>query len=107
MALAPALFVAFDLLQLTPRLGFLSIRSDLDNEVTVAASEMGAIGYYCDCRILDTLGLVSREALRYYSDPAEAIVAKYAIPARLMQDLAPEYVVNPEVFMRRTLPDPR
>ena len=70
---------------------------------TVAASEIGALGYYCDCRIFDTVGLVSPSALRYYPVPAEAVVAVYAVPSELIRDRTPEYLVSLEVFIRRTL----
>jgi hypothetical protein len=74
----------------------------------VAASEIGSLGYSCDCRILDTAGLVSPEALAYYPLPAESYVTNYAIPTQLIVDRQPTYLVSLEVFMRNTLmTDPR
>lgn len=72
-------------------------------DALVAASEIGALGYACDCRILDTVGLVSPEAVRYYPIPEEALVSNYAIPVALISDLGPDYVVTLEVFIRKTL----
>jgi len=71
----------------------------------VAASEIGALGYYCDCRILDTVGLVSPQALAYYPLPPEDTPALNAIPEGLIQDQRPEFVVSLEVFVRETLLD--
>ncbi len=79
--------------------------SDLEANSTVAAPEIGALGYYCDCRIFDTVGLVSPSALRYYPVPVEAVVAIYAVPSELIRDTTPEYLVSLEVFIRRTLLD--
>ncbi len=68
----------------------------------VAASEIGALGYACDCRILDTVGLVSPVSLRYYPISGD-LPAFNAIPTGLVRDLVPDYVVSLEVFMRPTL----
>lgn len=70
---------------------------------TVAASEIGALGYYCDCRILDTVGLVSPEALAYYPLPDRLYAANYAVPPDLIRDLQPDYIVSLEVFIRHSL----
>jgi len=77
----------------------------LSPESVVAASEIGALGYYCDCRILDTVGLVSPQALAYYPLPPEDTPALNAIPEGLIQDQRPEFVVSLEVFVRETLLD--
>lgn len=69
----------------------------------VAAPEIGALGYACECRILDTVGLVSPEALSYYPLPPEQVVALNAVPLELIEATQPEVVVSLEVFMRRTL----
>ena len=79
----------------------------LDGKVTeqdlVAASEIGALGYACDCRILDTVGLVSPAVQPYYPLPEDQIVGNYAIPTDLILTLGPEYLVTLEVFIRNTL----
>jgi hypothetical protein len=69
----------------------------------VAASEIGALGFYCGCRILDTVGLVSPSALHYYPLPGEAYAGNYAIPPGLIRDQQPEYLVSLEIMLRNTL----
>jgi hypothetical protein len=69
----------------------------------VAASEIGALGYFCECTILDTVGLVSPEALQYYPLPSERYLTNNAIPPALIQDAEPEYVVSLESQMRNSL----
>jgi hypothetical protein len=74
----------------------------------IAASEIGAFGYACDCRILDTVGLVSPGSSRYYPLPPGHYSTNYAIPVALILDAQPQFVVSLEVFMRDTLlTDPR
>ena len=75
----------------------------LDTEDVVAASEIGALGYYCDCNILDTVGLVSPEALTYYPVPVDLYATNYAVPPTLIRDLVPAYFVTLEVFIRHSL----
>lgn len=79
------------------------VRADGGLGSLVAASEIGALGYACDCRILDTVGLVSPEAMSYYPVPDEALVGNYAIPGNMIADFRPEFVVTLEVFVRNTL----
>ncbi|HSB90945.1 MAG TPA: hypothetical protein VLD63_13070 [Anaerolineales bacterium] len=69
----------------------------------VAASEIGAFGYACGCRILDTVGLVSRVSLGYYPLPAGRYSTNYAIPSELIRDQRPRFLVTLEVFARDTL----
>ncbi len=69
----------------------------------VAASEIGALGYACDCRILDTVGLVSPGLETYYPLPENQLVGNYAIPTDLILTLKPDYLVTLEVFIRKTL----
>jgi hypothetical protein len=42
------------------------LRGKVSKQDLVAASEIGALGYSCDCRILDTVGLVSPGLQDYY-----------------------------------------
>lgn len=72
-------------------------------EDVVAASEIGALGYYCECRILDTVGLVSPESVKYYPLPADMYAINYAVPPKLIQDHVPAYLVTLDVFIRRSL----
>ncbi len=73
----------------------------------VAAPEIGAVGYASRLRMLDTVGLVSPEAVPYYPLPSEQLVSDNAIPARLIEDTAPDAVVALDEFARLSLlPDP-
>jgi hypothetical protein len=76
------------------------LRARIDREAIVAAPEIGALGYYCDCRVLDTVGLVSPEALDHYPLPIAEVSSLNAVPASLMRDLAPDYLVSLEIFLR-------
>jgi hypothetical protein len=69
----------------------------------VAASEIGALGYACECRVFDTVGLVSPAASSYYPLPEDMLEGNYAVPPSLIQSLQPEYLVSLEVFIRNTL----
>lgn len=75
----------------------------LEDGDVVAASEIGALGYYCECEILDTVGLVSPQALSYYPLPREDYVVNYAVPSKLIYDVAPKYLVSLDVFWRNSL----
>lgn len=79
------------------------LRPHLRSGDVVAAPEIGALGYYCDCRILDTVGLVSPEALKYYPLPTSMYTVNYAVPPDLIRDTAPAYVVSLDVFVNRSL----
>lgn len=84
------------------------LRPRLEADDLLAAGDVGALGYYTGARILDTVGLVSPQALRYYPAPEEAYVINYAIPADLVLDLQPDYLVVLEAYVRNTLlQDPR
>jgi hypothetical protein len=70
---------------------------------TVAAGDVGALGYYSGARILDTVGLVSPQATRYYPLDASLYVISYAIAPDLIVDTQPDYVVLLEVYGRAGL----
>jgi hypothetical protein len=74
----------------------------LDGEV-LAAGDIGALGYYSKARMLDTVGLITPAASRYYPLPPEAYVINYAIPSDLILDLRPAWLVILEVYGRNTL----
>ena len=69
----------------------------------LAAGDIGALGYYTDARILDTIGLITPIALDYYPLPPEDYAINYAIPSRLIEDQAPDWLVMLEVYGRNTL----
>ena len=73
-------------------------RDSFGPESVVAASEIGALGYYSDARILDTAGLISPSALRYYPLPASLYSTNYAIPPDLIRDSQPDFLVTFELF---------
>jgi hypothetical protein len=79
------------------------LRPELEPDHTVAAADVGAVGYYTQARILDTLGLISPESVPYYPLPEEDLVINYAIPTELIQDLQPDYLIILEVYGRNTL----
>jgi hypothetical protein len=78
--------------------------------VTVAAADVGVLGYELpEARILDLVGLNSKETLPYYPlDSALYGDFLYAVPPDLIADQQPDYVVILEVYGRNgLLQDPR
>jgi hypothetical protein len=75
---------------------------------TLAAGDVGVLGFFSGARILDTVGLNSPQSTRYYPlDPALYVIL-YAVPPDLILDEQPEYVVILEVYGREgLLKDPR
>jgi hypothetical protein len=75
---------------------------------TLAAGDVGVLGFYSGARILDTVGLNSPQSTSYYPlDPAFYVI-NYAIPPDLILDEKPDYVVILEVYGREgLLKDPR
>jgi arabinofuranosyltransferase len=75
---------------------------------TVAAADVGTLGYYLDARILDLVGLNSAESVRYYPLPESMYVILYAVPPDLIITYRPEVVIILEVYGRNgLLRDPR
>lgn len=72
-------------------------------QITIAAGDVGVLGYRTNARILDTVGLNSPQTLAYYPLPPEVYVINYAIPTQLILDELPEYVIILEVYGRNTL----
>jgi len=64
----------------------------------VCLSEIGTLGYYYHGRVLDGLGLVSPEALRYQPTALRSSPLYGALPRALVHDLRPEYVVSMDIF---------
>lgn len=72
-------------------------------QTVVAAGDVGALGYYSNARILDTVGLMSPEASAYYPlDPALYVI-NYAVAPHFILDYQPDYVVVLEVYGRKGL----
>ncbi len=68
-----------------------------------AAGDVGVLGFYTPARILDTVGLNSPVSTHYYPLAPEQYVINYAIPAQLILDQRPDFVVILEVYGRNTL----
>jgi len=66
----------------------------------VAAGDVGALGYFSNARILDTVGLMSPEATAYYPLDPSLYTISYAIPPQLILNQKPDYVVFLEVYGR-------
>ena len=79
-----------------------------DGEATIAAGDVGVLGFYTGAKILDTVGLNSPQSLRYYPLDQMYYEINYAIPPDLIIDNRPDYVVILEIYGRRgLLKDPR
>ena len=71
---------------------------------TLAAGDVGVLGFFTNARILDTVGLNSPESLPYYPlENEDAFVTNYVIPAALILDQQPDWLVILEVYGRNTL----
>lgn len=111
----PAPQMAFHDIELNYRRMAEILRNDygLRESDTLAAGDIGALGYYSRARIFDTIGLVTEGAADYYSDPAalRALRAEgqnYVIPPDLILDREPDFLVVMEGFIRNGLAqDPR
>lgn len=83
---------------------YLEIGSDLEERcggVTVLAAEVGALGWTYRGKIIDGVGLVSPEVLKYHplrapDERADSAVGAY--PARAVAELRPEVIVAMQVF---------
>jgi hypothetical protein len=69
----------------------------------LAAGDIGALGFFTSAHMLDTVGLITPSASRYYPLAPQAYVINYAIPADLIVDLRPTWLVILEVYGRNTL----
>jgi hypothetical protein len=79
------------------------LQPSLKPEDVIAAGDIGALGYFTDARILDTVGLVSPVTLEYFPIPDSYYVINYAIPPELIMDQQPQYIVILEVYGREGL----
>lgn len=73
--------------------------------LTLAAPEVGSLGYYYKGPVIDACGLVSPEALPYQPAPASERVDPRdgVIPTGLVRDLAPPIVVSMATFARLSI----
>jgi hypothetical protein len=75
---------------------------------TLAAGDVGVLGYRTGAKILDTVGLNSPVSLRYYPLPQADYVINYAVPSSLVLEQRPLFAVFLEAYIRNTLlRDPR
>ncbi|MDF1501170.1 MAG: hypothetical protein P1P76_11950 [Anaerolineales bacterium] len=74
----------------------------LDPGDTIAAGDIGVLGYKTGAHILDTVGLISPQSTQYYPISEEKYVINYAIPSELILIEAPDYIVVLEVYGRET-----
>jgi hypothetical protein len=70
---------------------------------TLAAGDIGVLGYETNARIIDTVGLITPRSTSYYPLSVEKYVINYAIPADLIIQAKPDYVIVLEVYVRETL----
>ena len=70
---------------------------------TLAAGDVGVLGFFSGARILDTVGLNSPQSTGYYPLDPQMYVITYAIPPDLILDQQPDYVVILEVYGREGL----
>jgi hypothetical protein len=69
----------------------------------IAAGDIGLLGWATGAPILDTVGLISPEALSYYPLDPSLMVISYAISPDLIRELQPEYLIALEVYVRKSL----
>jgi hypothetical protein len=72
---------------------------------SLAAPEVGALGYYFNGRVIDACGLVSPEIIPFLPVPADqrAGPAVGAISVEMVQATDPDWVVSMPIFMRESL----
>ena len=102
----PAPSMAWYLLELRYRQAAEILSAELDTppgEITLAAGDVGVLGYLTGARILDTVGLNSPQSTQYYPLPPHYHVNAYAIAPDLILDEKPDYLVFLEVYGRNGL----
>jgi hypothetical protein len=99
----PAPEMAWFKLELLYRQAAEWVRPRLEAGDVIAAGDIGAVGWYSGAPILDTVGLISPQAVPYYPLDPSLLVITYAMSPELIQDLQPEYIIALEVYVRRSL----
>ena len=110
--------LAFPLPDINPRGGLVferegwyrQVANDLALQVTpsttILTSEFGVIGYYLPAHMISSLGHVNPEVLPFLPAPlaqTDYPSINHAISIELVQKLLPEYVISPEIFIRKSL----
>ena len=84
------------------------LRPRLTADATLAAGDVGVLGYDTGARILDLVGLNSPQTSAYFPLPQEMYAINYAVPPQLIFDTRPQFIVILEVYGRNgLLKDPR
>jgi arabinofuranosyltransferase len=99
----PAPEMAFIKLELLYQQAAEEILPQLKPGDVLAAGDVGVLGYATDARILDTVGLNSPQTIRYYPLDKSSYVSNYAIPADLILNEQPDWLVFLEIYGRNTL----
>lgn len=99
----PAPNMAFIQLELLYRQAAEQAAPLLDAGKTLAAGDVGVLGYFTPARILDTVGLNSPEAMRYYPLDERYYTINYAVAPDLIIDQRPDMVILLEVYGREGL----
>ncbi len=99
----PAPEMAWYKLELLYRQAADLVRPHLQEGDVVAAGDIGAVGWYTGAPILDTVGLISPEAVPYYPLDPSLLVITYAMSPDLIRDLQPAYIITLEVYVREGL----
>lgn len=104
----PAPEMAWYQLELLYRQAAIDVQPLLADGDTLAAGDVGVLGYFSNARILDTVGLNSPVATSYYPANPAFYVTNYAIAPDLIIDQQPKAVIFLEVYGRLgLLKDPR
>lgn len=74
----------------------------ITSDQVLAAGDVGVLGFYTNAKILDTVGLNSAQSLKYYPIDSDSYVINYAIPAQLILEEEPDWIVILEVYARNT-----
>ena len=90
----PAPEMAWFKLELMYRRAAASLTPQLQPGDVVAAGDIGMVGWVTKAPILDTIGLISPEAVSYYPLDPSLLVINYAIAPDLIRDLQPDYLIT-------------
>lgn len=101
----PAPRMAWHQLELLYEEAALLVANESDADAVVAAGDIGAVGWFADRALLDTLGLVSPQSIAFYPVDESDVVdtTAYAIATGLIEQEQPDYIVTLEAYVRNTL----
>ena len=96
----PAPEMAWYKLELLYRQASTVVSPYMDTGKTLAAGDVGVLGFFTPCRILDLVGLNSPVTTGYYPLDKKYYVTNYAVSPDLILDQRPDAVVILEVYGR-------